>query len=184
MEEENKQQKKKKIPTILTILIFIGCFILGMIISYFTITLPNFMKCQDNMFQINDICKIYATKNEGKYPNNLHQLQQNEYIKEIPKCPQNNCEYKFVSKYIKNGDKEIKFFIIHCPKHNSILRSPGYWLSEGKHNSDIEKQFIDSIKQGKIPILKDGETIILNVKDKEAQIITLTDEELKQLGFK
>ena len=137
----------------------------------------NISICQNKMYKLYDVCEIYASKNEGKFPNRLYQLKQKGYIEEIPKCPIDVTEYKFLSKYVKNGDKEINCYIIYCPKHDTMIDSVigdsafCYLYDTPTYKNPTKEE----IKNGIISISKDGKVI---------DEITLTDEELKQLGLK
>ena len=150
--------KKKKIPTInICIILFIIVFFLSYGYHFF-----QSIKCGDNMMILRIAIEIYAQDNKGKYPQNLNKLDEGKYFQEgfftkRTTCTIGKCKYKYISKIIKNGDKEINYYILRCPKHEFIFDSSGLCSNEKK----------DSIKNGKIDTN-----------------ITLTDEELKQLGFK
>ena len=148
-------EKKEKNSETIIILICLALFFIFILYYYFQAHLQA-QKCLKNIVLLNVACEMYS-KEKDRYPDNIYQLTQNGYIKEILKCPKDNCEYKFISKYIKNNDKAINDFIIYCPNHALIFDSSGLCSGEKK----------ESIKNGKI-----------------SDEITLTDEELKQLGFK
>lgn len=150
--------KKKKIPTRTIISICIILFIVLFLGYHFFQS----MKCGDNMMVLRIAIEMYAIDNKGKYPQNLNKLDEGKYFQEgfftkRTTCTIGKCKYKYISKSTKNGDKEINYYILHCPKHEFIFDTSGLCSNEKK----------DSIKNGKIDTN-----------------ITLTDEELKQLGFK
>ena len=149
--------------------------------------------CKGNVKNIATACEMYAADHNGKYPKTLNAIveegntiqyfkivQKGMYFdhvttqaKEVPKCPIDNCEYKFVSKYIKIGDKNrIDYYIIKCPKHPLVFDSSiGIMDLENADNS--VKNYYNSIKHGIVP---KGRYLSEDIK--------LTPEDLKKLGIK
>ena len=78
MEEENKQQKEKKIPTRTIINICIILFIVFFLGYHFFQSI----KCGDNMMILRIAIDIYAQDNKGKYPQNLNKLDEGKYFQE------------------------------------------------------------------------------------------------------
>lgn len=129
-------------------------------------------KCKENMNLIGRACNFYHNGHNGKYPQNLNVLIQKGYIKEseIPqcKCPKDNCEYIFISKYVKKY--KTNYFIMKCQKHLLLYDSEVGLIDPALATMLDDNMMIDycmGVTEGK-------------VHDK----IFLTDEELKKLGFK
>ena len=142
-------------------------------------------ECKNNLLNIALACEMYAADHERRYPKNLDILtsdkEKYQYIKEIPKCPIDQCEYKFVSKFSPQNDKHdnMSYYILKCQKHPFLVDSNVEFLdADNLNGAYIEgygslTEYYNSIKNGKIHVNLD--------KSKE---ITLTPEELKELGFK
>lgn len=127
-------------------------------------------KCKENIKLIGRACNSYAYEHKGKYPQNLNVLIQKGYLKEseTPKCPKDNCEYIFISKYVKKY--KTNYFIMKCQKHLLLYDSKVGLIDPALANMLDDNMMINygmGLTEGK-------------VHDK----IFLTDEELKKLGFK
>ena len=143
--------------------------------------LPNYKKvgiktaCKSNLKNIGTACEFYACDHNGRYPTNLDLLKSENYMKILPKCLIEGTEYKFVSKFIKIDDNHaIDYYIIkcNCPKHELIFESNiGLLDAENLDGYPSVKEYYNSLKNGKIK-MTDGQEIIL------------TDDDLKELGFK
>lgn len=130
-------------------------------------------ECKSNMKNIGIACEMYAADNEGHYPKSLNDLSNGNspYLRVIPKCPIDDCEYKYLSKIVKSNDgKDIDYYIVYCEKHNCIYDAITGLLIDNPSLQPAEgslKEVFNNIKNGKI-----------------TENIILTDEEMKQLGFK
>ena len=131
--------------------------------------------CRANLKNIGTACEFYACDHNGRYPTNLDLLKSENYMKILPKCLIEGTEYKFVSKFIKIDDNHaIDYYIIkcNCPKHELIFESNiGLLDAENLDGYPSVKEYYNSLKNGKIK-MTDGQEIIL------------TDDDLKELGFK
>ena len=58
--------------------------------------MANLTKCQSNLKAIATACEMYATENNGHYPDRLDRLVP-EYLEKIPACPKNGGDSYSVS---------------------------------------------------------------------------------------
>ena len=148
--------------------------------------------CKGNIKNIATACEIYAADHNGKYPKTLNAIVEEGYTiqyfkivqkgmyfdhittqaKEVPRCPIDNCEYKFISKYIEktNNSPRIDYFIIKCPKHPLVFDS-NIGIIDLENADNSTKNYYTNISNGKINL-------------GNGKIITLTSNELRILGIK
>ena len=124
--------------------------------------------CKSNEKNIGIACEMYAADHNGRYPKNLDELTQNGYIRIIPTCPlDSSSSYKFVSK-----SEPTDYYILKCPNHKIIFESQVGLLDN--ESTDLEgsiKDYYEGLLNGKSDV-------------GEGKVITLTDDDLKELGFK
>ena len=127
------------------------------------------VSCKSNEKDIGVGCEMYAADHEGRYPKTLDELSQNGYIREMPTCPLDSSNsYKFISRA-----EPFDYYIIKCPNHKIIFESQmGLLDEETKELESSLKKYYDSLSNGKIYMVGEG------------QEISLTDDEMKKLGFK
>ena len=133
--------------------------------------LPNYKKrgirteCKCNQTNIATACEMYAADYDGKYPKDLDIIKNKNYMKELPKCPIDGTEYKYISK------ESPSYYIIKCqsPKHKLMFDS-----YIGRIN--LDENDVNSINHYK--------KIMSGTIESDYGTIKFTPEEIKELELK
>jgi len=80
-------------------------------------------ECESNLKNLATACEMFATNNEGHYPQSLDELVEKGYIKEIPACPASG------KPYIYSFQIKPDFFLIKCGEKNTHVDTGS--VSEG-----------------------------------------------------
>ncbi len=136
--------------------------------------------CKSNLRNIGIACENYAADHSGYYPNDLYEITKNGYMKELPNCPSDNCKYKFVSKSRNEEPGDYDYYIIKCQNHPMFFDSV-----IGLVDSETEKEYINSVEKIKkhYNSVKNG-NVYEEMNGTIYEVTKLTDDELKELGFK